>query len=322
MSDAAAPIRPTEELPDRAGLPAGERAAQEAFRERYAPWVESVHVRRAVESPRATLVVVSFRARDYLLDCLRHLRDQTAAARYEILLADSGGLDHLRSRYGDLVDVDLRLRHGLPLNVARNAAAAWARGEYVAYIDDDGLVSRDWLAQALALLEDPTVALARGRILPHEHPYFNLYAGHYDRGDAIWDDDSLATEGNMIARRGVYLDIGGFPDAYYGAEGCRLVYQLKRAHPLLRAVYAPGMVMRHDYCRTVREFVWKCRRYRTTNEDATKDDPAFAAFLAAYRRGPKPSPRRTWVERATLRLMKASEWVIVRVDAFDKVERR
>src|SRR5262245_55441585 len=100
---------PTQELPDRSDMPADERALQATFRDRYASWVEGVDVRRAVASPRATLVVVSFRARDYLLDCLRHLRDQTVAGDvpYEILLADSGGLEHLRARYGDLVDVDL-----------------------------------------------------------------------------------------------------------------------------------------------------------------------------------------------------------------------
>jgi glycosyltransferase involved in cell wall biosynthesis len=324
MSDAAAPALPAEELPDRAGLADDERALGSEFRARYASWVEGVVVRRMVRDPRATLIVVSYRAKDYLLDCLRHLRDQTVAGDvpYEVLLADSGGLEHLRDRYGDLVDVDLRLRSGLPLNVARNAGAAWARGEVIAYIDDDGLVARDWLEQALAVLRDPRIALARGRILPHRHPWFNLWAGHYDRGDAIWDDDSLATEGNMVARRATYLTIGGFPDRYYGAEGCHLVYQLKSAHPELRAVYAPGMVMRHDYCRSVREFVWKCRRYRTTNEDVTQEDPAFGAFLAAYRRGPKPSPRRTLPQRAALELMKASEWVITRVPAFDRVARR
>ena len=34
---------------------------------------------------------------------------------------------------------------------------------------------------------------------------FNLWAGHYDRGDALWDDESLGTEGNMMVRREAYL---------------------------------------------------------------------------------------------------------------------
>lgn len=317
-------IVPSRELPPRTGVSPEEARLGEQFRARYASYTEGVIVHRAVASPVATLVVISYKAKEYLLDCLRHLRAQTVAAEvpYEILLADSGGLEHLRDRYGGRVDVDLRLESGLPLNVARNAAAAWARGEFIAYIDDDGLVAPDWLENALAVMRDPTIALARGRIVPHEHPWFNLYAGHYDRGDAQWDDNSLATEGNMFARRAIYLGIGGFPDEFYGAEGCHLVYQLKRDHPSLRAVYAPGLVMRHDYCRSVREFIWKCRRYRTTNQDVTADDPEFKAFLDAYRRGPKPSPRYTPSEKLMRRVLRASEWAITRVSAFDRVSRR
>jgi glycosyltransferase involved in cell wall biosynthesis len=312
------------DLPDRPSIGAAERAHQAEFRARYAPWVEEVVTRRRVDSPRATLVVVSYRAGDYLLDCLRHLQGQTVRGEvpYEILVADSGGLEPLRARYGTMVDVELRLRSGLPLNVARNAAMAWARGEVVAFIDDDGLVAPDWLAQALAILEDHSIGLARGKIVPHRHPYLTLHAGHYDRGDEVWDDDSLATEGNMIARREVYLAIGGFPDEFYGAEGCYLVYLLKTRFPRMRAVYAPGMVMRHDYCRSVREFVWKCRKYRTTNDDVTRDHAGFREFLEGYRRRPKPAAVRTPVQRAAMRAMKLSEWVIARVGAFDRVARR
>ena len=322
MIDPAAPNPPA--LPDRTGLSDAERALQAAFRARYAGYVEDVVVHRAVRDPRATLVVVSYKAKQYLLDCLRHLKGQTVrgSVPYEILLADSGGLEHLRDGTKDLVDVDLRLTSGLPLNVARNAAMAWARGELVAFIDDDGLVVPDWLEQALAVLADPTIALARGRIVAHEHPWLTLHAGHYDRGDALWDDDSLATEGNMIARRGVYLAIDGFPDQFYGAEGCHLVFQLKRAFPELRAVYAPGMVMRHDYCRSVREFVWKARRYASTDDVVTRDDPEFAAFLEAYRRRPKPSPNRTLAQRVAREAMRYSERVISRVPLFDRGSRR
>jgi glycosyltransferase involved in cell wall biosynthesis len=322
MIDPAAPPAPA--LAERAGLPDAERVLGARFRARDAGYVEELVVHRAVADPRVTLVVVSYKAKEYLLDCLRHLKGQTVRGSipYEILLADSGGLEPLRDRTPDLVDVDLRLTSGLPLNVARNAAMAWARGELVAFIDDDGLVVPDWLEQALAVMADPSIALARGRIVPHKHPWLTLHAGHYDRGDTLWDDDSLATEGNMIARRGVYLEIDGFPDQFYGSEGTHLVFQLKRAFPSRRAVYAPGMVMRHDYCRSVREFVWKARRYSSTDVEVTRDDPDFAAFLEAYRRRPKPTPTRTFAQRLARKAMRYSERLIARMPLFDRVSRR
>lgn len=318
------PDRLTERLPERDGIPDEERALGEAFRVRYAADTEEVIARRLVPSPKVTLAVISYRAGDYLLDCLRNLRGQTVAGEvpYEILLADSGGLEHLRPRYRNLIDVDLRLRSGLPLNVARNAAAAWARGDLLAYIDDDGLVSPEWLEHALAAFEDPSICVARGRIVPHRHPYFNTYAVHYDRGDALWEDDSLGTEGNMMIRRGAYLAVSGFPDEFYGAEGMHLVYRLKRALPGARAAYVPGMRMEHDYCRTAREFIWKCRRYRSTMDDLVAEDPGLRAFLDDFLRRRKPAPRRTLGELAAQRGLRAAAWAIERMPIFDRVRRR
>jgi glycosyltransferase involved in cell wall biosynthesis len=311
-------------LPEREGIGAEEARLGAEFRARYASQVEGIVVHRAVPDPRVTLVIVSFRASDYLLACLRHLRAQTAALQvpYEILLADSGGLEHLRERYGNLVDVELRLRDGLPLNVARNAAMGHARGELVAYIDDDGLVEPDWVEQALAVFEDAGVGAARGRIVPHEHPYLTAYAGHYDRGDALWDEGNVSTEGNMMIRRAVYLAIGGFPDALYGLEGLYLAYRMTRVFPGLRSVYAPGMTMRHDYCRSVREFVWKCRKYRDLHASTTENDPEFRRYLDAYMRKRKPAPKRTPGERLARRAMRAAEWAITRLPIFDHVSRR
>jgi glycosyltransferase involved in cell wall biosynthesis len=323
-SNSIQPTEMTETLPDRTDLPDDEKRLQEQLRTRYAGEVQGVVARRTVRDPKATLVVVSYRAKEYLLECLRHLQGQTLRGElpYEILLADSGGLEPLRDRYGTSVDVELRLRPGLPLNVARNAAMAWARAPLVAYIDDDGLVAPDWLERALAVFEDPSVVVARGRIVPKDHPYFNAFVVHYDRGDAIWDDDSLGTEGNMMVRRMPYLAVGGFPDDFYGAEGLYLVYALKKAFPSGRAVYAPDVVMRHDYCRSMREFVWKARKYRTVGADVTRDDPEFAEFRRAFMRAPKPAQRRTPAEIAARRFLRGAEWLVQRVSLFDHVTRR
>jgi glycosyltransferase involved in cell wall biosynthesis len=310
--------------PERDGIGDEERRLATEFRARYASWTQELVVRRLVANPVVSLVVISYRAGDYLLDCLRHLRGQTVAldVPYEILVADSGGLEHLRDRYGNLVDVELRLRDGLPLNVARNAAMGWARGELVAYIDDDGLVVPDWLESALGLFRDETIGVARGRIVPNRHPWYNVFAGHYDRGDEIWDEGNVATEGNMLIRRAVYLAIGGFADDLYGGEGLHLAYRMQRAFPALRAVYAPGMIMRHDYCRSTREFVWKCRRYKDVRANILGRDPDFDAYVAAFDRRKKPVRARTPVEEIALGGMRAAQWVITRMPIFDHVRRR
>lgn len=300
------------DLPAREGISEKERELGEAWKKRYAPEVHDVVVRRVVESPKLTIIVVSYRAEDYLIACLEHLVGQTArSVPYEILLADSGGLEHLRERYAHLVDVDLRLRPGLPLNLARNAAMAWARGEHVAIIDDDGLVAPTFVDVVERMFEDPSIVAMRGRIVFKEHPYFTSLAGHYDRGDEVVDD-VLATEGHMAIRREVYLVTGGFPDDFYGAEGVYLAYRIAKVYPGKRAVYVPDLLMRHDYFDGWKNLVWKTRKYRTIRSTVgeLEPDPEWLAYLDAYLKREKPARKLTteqWLARSAI---KAARFVV------------
>lgn len=309
-----APVRAMVELPLREGIGETERKLGEAWKERYAPEVHDVVVHRVVPNPKLTIIVVSYRAEEYLIDCLRHIRGQTARdVSVEVLLADSGGLEHLRSKYGNLVDVDLRLRPGLPLNLARNAAMAWARGEHVAIVDDDGLVAPTFVEVIERVFEDAAIVAMRGRIVFKEHPYFTTLAGHYDRGDELVDD-VLATEGHMAIRRAVYLETGGFPDDFYGAEGVFLAYRIEKVFPGKRAVYVPDLLMRHDYFDGWKNFVWKTRKYRTIREvvGQLEPDPEWLAYLDAYSKKPKPMRAlgtEDWIARE---LVKLARFFVVR----------
>ena len=301
-----------------------ERAIDADWRARYAPHLRERVVHRQVAAPKLTLVVISYRAKEYLIECLQHLRGQTAAGEvsFEILLADSGGIDHLRPRTSSLCDVELRLTDGIPLNAARNAAAAWARGEYIAFIDDDGLVAPTFVEVVCNLFADPRVGAVRGRIVAKQHPYFCTLGGHYDRGDEVVDD-VLATEGHMAIRRALYLAAGGFPDEAYGAEGVYLAYRIAKIAPTQRVIYAPDLLMRHDYCDSWSHFVWKVRRYRESRDEVSRlvGDPDFVSYLEAYRARTKPQRPLTAELRAARSLLKAARWVILHASRFADASR-
>lgn len=109
----------------------------------------------------------------YVRDCLQGLRRQTVAPdRFDVLIVDSGSPEPARSELRDLAreHPGARLiRVDEPgLSTARNAGAAAAATDYIAYIDDDGIPAEDWVEaifQALAVPGPPPVVLG-GRILP------------------------------------------------------------------------------------------------------------------------------------------------------------
>jgi glycosyltransferase involved in cell wall biosynthesis len=306
------------DLPDRDGLPDDERQAQEAWRARYAHEVRDLVVHRLVPSPKLTIIVVSYRPREYLIECLEHLRAQTARdVPYEILLADSGGLEHLRARTASLCDIDLRLRDGISLNEARNAAMSWARGEYVAIVDDDGLVAPTFVEVICRIFGDARIAAMRGRIVAKEHPYFCTLAGHYDRGDEMIED-ALLTEGHMAIRRRVYLLSGGFPDKLFGHEGIYLAYRIDKTFPHMCVVYAPDLVMRHDYMDGMRKLIAKSRKFTTIADEVTSVDRSedFKRYLEAFMARRMPARPLTLDRKIARSALRAIRFAVERAPAW------
>jgi glycosyltransferase involved in cell wall biosynthesis len=109
----------------------------------------------------------------YLRDCLNGLRHQTVGAgRFDILVVDSASSGDTPAQIGSLVagiaNARLLRLEQAGISLARNAGAAAANGDYIAYADDDAIPEPDWIEAILTALAetDPPPALIGGRILP------------------------------------------------------------------------------------------------------------------------------------------------------------
>ncbi len=200
-------------------------------------------------APLVSVVVCTIGTEKRLPDSLRALLAQDYEP-YEVVVVDNAPDNPTtRTLVEQLADPRLRYvpetRRGL--SVARNTGLAAARGELVAYTDDDAIADRGWVRTVAAVFaEDPRVACVTGLVLPAEaatqaQAWFEEFGG-FDRGyqRLVWrlprltgPTDALGPAGdggpvfpysagyygsgnNMAFRRDVLVAMGGF-DVALGA---------------------------------------------------------------------------------------------------------
>jgi glycosyltransferase involved in cell wall biosynthesis len=246
-----------------------------------APYIESrAHLLH--EAPTITVVVCSRERPTSLARCLSSLVAQVYP-RYSILVIDSAP----RSRSNQIIvegfsgaPVPVRYaREPRPgLSRARNRGLELCQDEVLAWIDDDEIADRHWLAElARALIAHPAAAAVSGPMVPASletwaEVRFEQYGGHsklrgfrpitFDpqRGllqSPFYPLPAFATGGNVAMRTEVLRDLGGLDQALgagtptRGGADTRLFTEILCAGRSI--VYQPTALTHHFHRQTMAE---------------------------------------------------------------------
>ena len=249
----------------------------------YAPLVNRVITHHEKTNPVLSVIVVSYRSSEILLDCLKNIRIQEDVnnSEVELILVDNTGIESLRSSLPDWVDIEIRMAGNIHACRARNLGAAFANAPVVNFVDDDGLMLPDYIKRGLKYFNDDRITGVRTRIEALNHRYFTTIADHYSRGSDVVED-YLMTEGSMFIRRDIFIDVGGFGEALYGGDGIDLTYRILKDNPNAKIFYIPDAVLEHDFLDSWKKFVIKNWRYTPTNLQIDGIDPDFQRFRDEY----------------------------------------
>lgn len=251
----------------------------------------------AIEADRTVTVVVCTRSRSELLEsCLEHLGRLTYE-RLDILVVDNAPTDDsTRATVARWTARDPRVAYAVAtqpgLSAARNRGLSEAKGDVVAFTDDDVWVDSDWVHGLVrGFRRRPDVGCVTGlvgsaRVTTPAEAYFDARTASWSgrmvpdlfdltqaRGPLYpYSAGVFGTGANFAVTRGVMLDLGGFDVALGAGTATRGGEDLDAFVRLLRAgvaiAYEPSALVWHHH--------------RADDEALNKQMFGYGSGLSAY----------------------------------------
>jgi glycosyltransferase involved in cell wall biosynthesis len=211
--------------------------------------------------PDVSIVVPTFNRADRVVRLIANLLDQDAEGiAFEVLIVDNGSSDGTAALVRGIAERDVRIAYvHEPIrgaSHARNAGVARAKGDIVAFLDDDVVPARDWVrAMKRTFDAHPKVDCVGGRVegawppsvprwvTPQHVAPLALQIDRTREFDANHASACLITA-NFACRRRVFGEVGGFSPAFMRDEDREFNLRLWQAGK--RGLYADDVRVTAD----------------------------------------------------------------------------
>jgi len=199
-----------------------------------------------------SIIICSYNRASYISDALTSLYGQSSGLDdFEVIIVDNNSTDNTKEVYAQWRQTDTNGQFTFisetqqGASFARNTGAAIAKGEWVCFMDDDAVATTDYVKNIIKHIQDqPFIVGFGGRIIPKYIPsepkwmsyYVSSLVGNFDYAPTAcaFENGKYPLESNMIVKKSVYDQIGGFnvnlPGVVgtlrIGGEGKELFYKI------------------------------------------------------------------------------------------------
>lgn len=233
-----------------------------------------------------SVIVCTYNGSATLAACLESLENLNHSA-YEVLLIDDGSTEDIGRIARAFPEVRYLRQDHAGLSAARNLGMRKARGDLLAYTDDDCIADEDWLRHVAAAFEDQAwVACGGPNIPPRPRNKVEAVVAAAPGAPAhvmLNDVEAEHLPGcNLIIRKASLQAIGGFRTHYHTAgDDVDVCWRLRETGGRLR--FLPGAMVWHHRRRTLQAYLRQQRGYGHAEALLMKDHPGRFAICGGAR---------------------------------------
>jgi GT2 family glycosyltransferase len=216
--------------------------------------------------PFFSIIIPTYARSGQLGACLRSLAQlDYPRGRFEVIVVDDGSQAPpmgITAGFAGQMDVTLLTQPHAGPAAGRNTGAARARGEFLAFTDDDCAPAPDWLHAIAARLASAPDCAVGGRTLNAlpDNPYSTasqvLIDYLYTYYDATPDRARFLTSNNLALPAGLFRAVGGFDVGFPQAAAEDREFCHRWLRQGRRLAYAPEALIYHAHALTLGAF-WR-----------------------------------------------------------------
>jgi glycosyltransferase involved in cell wall biosynthesis len=217
------------------------------------------------KKPFFSIIIPTYNRPDKLADCLKSLsRLDYPYDQFEAIVVDDGSntlLQPVVASFFDQLNVTLLTQAHAGPGAARNTGVKQAKGEFLAFIDDDCSPLPDWLqklANRFAVLPDHAIGGRTLNALPEDAYSIasqNLIDASYAYHNPTAGQASFFASNNLTVPAAYFRSIGGFDITFRTSEDRDFCDRWR--HHGFQMTYAPENLIYHSHPMSFCAF-WRC----------------------------------------------------------------
>jgi len=207
-----------------------------------------------------------------LVECLESILSQDYSPDgFEVIVIDDGSLDETRKLASSFPCKLLTNPSSRGQSYCRNAGARQARGEILAFMDDDCVAGRTWLRDLATYFRWDAVGAVGGYVdgyrnrTPldrYEKEFSRLNLGKYILHDLKDSSTFFIPTCNMLVRKKAFDEIGGIRESLHLGEDVDFCWRMRDAG--WQALYVPSGTVKHKHRNTLLSMLKRRADYGTS----------------------------------------------------------